>query len=428
MRKKNLLLAALLLTCSWFSSVHAETQSLDRVVAVVDDDVIMNSELNLQMNMIASQMQHAGRELPPQEILQRQVLERLIVESLQLQLGERASVKVSDEQLQQAMANIAQQNRMTPEQFQQELARTGIPYSMFRENIRRQIIIQQVQQGLVTKRIEVSDQDVDNFLRSEEGKLRAQPQYHIAHLVLGLSENASADEVAAQEKKAQDIYAQAQKGADFRQLIMRWSNAQDALEGGDLGWRQPIQMPALYATQVVKMDAGQVSPPLRSDRGIHLIKVMERKAPFSDLVTQTQARHILVKTSAIRNDEEAEATLQKIRAALLKGADFVALAKQYSEDPGSALKGGDLGWTLPGQMVPEFDKTMDATAKGEISAPFKSQFGWHILQVQDRRQQDMSTEMMRQQVKGLLRKRQYDDELPRWLKELRDKAYVQIKL
>ncbi|HQQ62103.1 MAG TPA: peptidylprolyl isomerase [Pseudomonadales bacterium] len=429
MRKKILLLSALLITSSWFSSTYAaESQTLDRVVAVVDDDVIMNSELTLQMNMIANQIQRAGRELPPQEILQKQVLERLIVESLQLQMGQRASVKISDEQLQSTLDSVAAQNHLSTDQFMNELEKNGIPPSMFRENIRRQIIIQQVQQALVNKRIEISDQDVDNFLHSEEGKLRAQPQYHLAHLVLPLNENATAAETAAQEKKAQDIYEQAKKGADFRQLVMRWSGAQDALEGGDLGWRQPIQLPPLYADQVSKMEPGQVSPPLRAENAIHIVKVMERKAPFSDLITQTQARHILVKTSAVRNDDEAKALLQNIRAAVLKGGDFAALAKKYSEDPGSAMKGGDLGWTTPGQMVPEFDQMMNNTAKGDISAPFHTQFGWHILQVQDRRQQDMSAEMMRVQVKNLLRKRQYDDELPRWLKELRDKAYVQVKL
>ncbi len=406
----------------------ADTQTLDRVVAVVDDDVIMASELNLQMHMLASQMQQAGRELPPEEILQKQVLERLIVESLQLQMADRAGVSVSDEQLQQAMNNIAAQNKMSSDAFRQELAKGGIPYSMFQENIRRQILIQQVQQGVVSKRIEITDQDVENFLHSEEGKLRAQPQYHVAHIVLGLSENASAAEIAEQQKKASDIAAQAQKGADFRQLAMRWSNAQDALEGGDLGWRQPIQLPGIYADAVNKLEAGQVSAPLRSDRGIHVVKVLEKKNPFSDLVMQTHARHILVKTSAVRNDEEAQALLVSVRAAALKGGDFAALAKKYSEDPGSALKGGDLGWSNPGQMVPEFEQTADNTAIGQISPPFRSQFGWHILQVLERRQQDMSSDMMRQQVKMVLRKRQYEDELPRWMKELRDKAYVQIKL
>lgn len=428
MRKKILLLAALFSAISWFSISHADTASLDRVVAVVDDDVIMSSELSLQTSMFASQLQRAGRELPPQDILQRQVLERLIVESLQLQMGQRASIKVSDEQLQTALENIATQNHMNASKFMDELEKSGIPPSMFRENIRRQIVIQQVQQALVSKRIEISEQDVDNFLHSEEGKLRAEPQYHVAHLVLALAENASPSEIAAQEKKAQDIYEQAKKGADFRQLIMRWSSAQDAMEGGDLGWRQPVQLPPLYGNQISKMEPGEVSSPLRSEHGIHLVKVLERKAPFSDLVTQSSVRHILVTTSAVRNDDEARALLQNVRAAVLKGGDFAAFARKYSEDPGSATKGGDLGWIMPGQMVPEFEQVAANTKKGEISSPFHTQFGWHILQVQDRRQQDMSEEMMRQQVKSILRKRQYEDELPRWLKELRDKAYVKIKL
>ncbi len=330
MSKKSWLLSVMLLTQTgaWLYSplVAAEAQPLDRVVAVVDEDVIMASELGLRMNMMASQIRQAGQELPPEEVLQKQILERLVLESLELQIAERAAVKVSDAQLDQAVASVAKQNRMEPEQFASELASQGIPYSAFRENIRREIIIQQVQQAMVNKRIDVSEQDINNFLASEEGRYLAQ-------------------RAAAQEP-----------------------------------------------------------------------------------ISQTHARHILVKTSAVRNDDEAAALLNKLRAQLLKGADFTAAAKQYSEDPGSMLKGGDLDWTSPGQMVPEFEAAMKATEINQISAPFRSQFGWHILQVLDRRQQDMSEAILRQQAQNILRKRQYQDELPRWLKELRDRAYVQIKV
>lgn len=304
----------------------SRAQALDKVVAVVDDDVIMASELELQTRMFASQIKSAGQQVPPEQYLQRQMLEKLIVESLQLQMGERAAIKVTDQQLEQAINGIAAQNRLDVAGFQRELARQGIPYAMFRENIRRQIIIQQVQQGVVIKRIEISEQDVDNFLKSEEGRMLAIQ--------------------AANEK--------------------------------------PVQ--------------------------------------------QSHARHILIKPSAIRNDEESEALLKKLAAAVQKGGDFAALAKKYSEDPGSALKGGDLGWSSPGQMVPEFEQVVDNTAPGEVSQPFRTQFGWHIVQVLERREQDMTEEILRKQAQMILRKRQFQDELPRWLKELRDKAYVQIKL
>lgn len=318
-------IASFITAFSTQAQTQHQTQALDKVVAVVNDDVVMASELALNMNMLASQIQQAGQPLPPEDILRRQVLEKLIVENLQLQMGERAGIKVDNQQLETAINTIAAQNRMDSQTFQRELSRQGIPVSLFRENVRRQIIIQQVQQGVVIKRIEISEQDVDNFLNSEEGR------------------------------------------------------------------RLAIQ-------------AAEAAP-----------------------VSQAHAQHILIKPSAIRNDDESRVLLQKIRAAIQKGGDFAALAKKYSDDPGSALKGGDLGWTSPGQMVPEFEKMIADTNIGTVSEPFRTQFGWHIVQVLERREQDMSEQILRQQAQMILRKRQFQDELPRWLKELRDQAYIQIK-
>ncbi|HNL91429.1 MAG TPA: peptidylprolyl isomerase [Pseudomonadales bacterium] len=308
-------------------STHAEPptqQTLDKVVAVVNDDVIMASELALQTRMLAAQLHQAGQQMPPTNVLQTQVLEKLIVESLQLQIGERSGIKVSKEQLDAAVASVAAQNKLSTDVFRKELNAQGIPFGMFRENIRRQIILQQVQQAFVIKRIEVSDQDIDNFLASEEG----------------------------------------------RQLAMQ--------------------------------------------------------AAIDKPINQTHARHILIKPSAIRNDEETRAVLEKIRNVVQQGGDFSALAKKYSEDPGSALKGGELGWVSTGQVVPEFEAAMNNTPTGSVSEPFQTQFGWHVVQVLDRRAQNMSEAILRQQAQMLLRKRKFQDELPRWLKELRDQAYVKI--
>lgn len=323
-------LAVALLTATCFSTAltaHAESssqQTLDKVAAVVNDDVIMASELALQTRMLAAQIQQSKQPLPPINVLQQQVLEKLIVESLQLQMGERSGIKVSSQQLDAAVAGVAAQNKLSTEVFRRELNAQGIPFGMFRENIRRQMILQQVQQAFVIKRIEISDQDVDNFLASEEG----------------------------------------------RRLAM-----QEAID-------KPIN--------------------------------------------QTQARHILIKPSAIRNDDETRALLSKIQNVVQQGGDFSALAKKYSEDPGSALKGGDLGWVSPGQVVPEFESAMNNTEIGSVSDPFQTQFGWHVVQVLDRRAQNMSETIMRQQAQMILRKRKFQDELPRWLKELRDQAYVKI--
>jgi peptidyl-prolyl cis-trans isomerase SurA len=308
------------------TDISAAPQTLDKVVAVVDDDVVMASELGLQMHMIESQLQQANKPIPPLEVMQKQVLEKLIVESLQVQLGERAGIKVTDEQLQAALVDIAAQNRVSIESLQQEVEKQGIPFGMFRNNVRKEIIVQQVQQAIVNKRIEITDQDVETFLKSEEGRIAASQQ------------------------------------------------------AGD------------------------------------------------KLMPQSHTRHILIKTSAVRNDDESKALLQSIRAKIAQGEDFGDLAKSYSEDPGSALKGGDLGWVMQGQMVPQFEEVMNGMDLQYVSAPFRTQYGWHILQVLERRQQNMSDEILKKQAQIFLRKREYQDELPRWLKELRDKAYVKIKL
>lgn len=325
---RSLAMTVLAVTClSTALTARADTtsqQTLDKVVAVVNDDVIMASELALQTNMLAAQVRQSGQQLPPQAALQQQVLEKLIVDSLQLQIGERSGIKVSKEQLDAAVASVAAQNKLSPDIFRKELNAQGIPFGMFRENIRRQIILQQVQQAFVVKRVEVSDQDIDNFLASEEG----------------------------------------------RQLAMQ--------------------------------------------------------AAIDKPINQTHARHILIKPSAIRNDEETRALLEKIHTVVTQGGDFVALAKKYSEDPGSALKGGDLGWVSTGQVVPEFEAVMNNTPAGSVSEPFQTQFGWHVVQVLDRRAQNMSEAILRQQAQIILRKRKFQDELPRWLKELRDQAYVKI--
>lgn len=327
MSKRFPTLLFLLATLMAFAGhVQAQTETLDRVVAVVDDDVIMASELGLRMQVMASQLRQTGREVPDEDFMRRQVLERLIVESLQVQLGERAGAKVTDEQIDQAVAKVAAQNQMDVRTFANKLAQEGVPFSMFRESMRREIIIQQVQQTIVTRRIDISEQDIDNFLASEEGRYLAQ-------------------QAAAREP-----------------------------------------------------------------------------------VTQAHVRHILVKTTAIRNDDEVKALLTQVKKQVEDGKDFALYARRFSEDPGSALKGGDLDWISPGQMVPEFEQVVAGTPVGEVSPPFQTQYGWHILQVLEMRQQDMSEQVLRQQASIILRKRQYQDELPRWLKELRDKAYVQIKL
>ena len=408
--------------------LHAETITLDKIVAVVDDDVVMASELHLRLSSIARKLQASQTELPPLDVLQSQVLEHLIVERLQLQMAGRGRVRVEDAELNQALARIRQGNQLSEAEFAQQLALEGMTPGMLREEIRREMLLNRVQQGQVNRRIRISEQEVDNFLGSTEGKFWTSPDYHLSHLLVAIPSGASADEIAAAEAKAQDLFEKASQGADFKQMAVAHSAGQNALEGGDLGWRKRAQLPSLFADVAPTLKVGDVSAPFRSAAGFHMLKLNEQRGGGERLVEQSKVRHILVKPSAILSDAEARDKLVDIKRQISEGADFAALAKENSEDIGSMLSGGDLGWSMPGQFVPEFEATMNQIAVNEISPPFRSQFGWHILQVQEKRKEDMSEAMIRNQAKTLLRKRRFEEELEIWLREIRDEAYVEIKL
>jgi peptidyl-prolyl cis-trans isomerase SurA len=423
--KKSALICASVL----FVSIGATAQItlLDKVIAVVDDDIVLQSELDQRMATIYTQIQQSGTKAPPQDILLQQVLDRLISERLQLNIGYNAGIRIGDEELNQAMARIASSNKLTMEEYIAQIHAQGSTVAVVREQIRNEITIMRVQQGKVMRRIRISEQELDNFLNSEEGRFLTSPDVNVGQILLSVASGTSLEDTDAILARANELQAQAAGGTDFRQLAIANSADQSALQGGDLGWRKMAQLPGVFIDAVEQMDIGQVSDPIRSGAGYHLLKLYERRGGGEQLVEQHFARHILVKPNQIRDQETTVALLNELRDRSIAGEDFAALAKEFSEDPGSALKGGELGWSTPGMFVPEFEQTMGSIALNEVSAPFSSQFGWHILQVTDRRNEDFSTNILRNRAQNMLRERKYEEELQVWLQEIRDEAFIEIK-
>ena len=408
-------------------TAQAKVAVLDRVVAVVNDDIVLQSELNQRTTSIYRSIQQSGTQPPPLEVLKKQVLERLISERIQLNMGFNAGVRISDREIDQTIARLAAGNNLSAEQYMQQIIASGESISDLRENIANEIIIMQVQQGSVMRGIHISEQELNNFLNSEEGKLMTSSEVKLGQILISAPSSASTDTIDVSQQKLNDIIAQINQGEDFKQLAIANSDDQSALEGGDLGWRKQSQLPSLFTDAIENLNPGEISKPIRSGAGFHVLKLYDRKGGGKQLIQQHFARHILLKPNQIRDQAETVELLNDMRQQALDNDDFFALAKQYSEDPGSALKGGELGWSTPGLFVPEFEKTMDSIALNEISKPFQTQFGWHILQVTERRMQDFSDEILRNRADNLLRQRKYSEELQVWLQKIRDEAYVEIK-
>lgn len=418
--------AALLAACLGTGlSANAQTQIMDRVVAIVDNDAVMASALQERLAAVQAGAD-SNQPLPPQEQLQRQILDALILESLQLQMAERAGVRISDDQLNETLSDIARSNNLTLEQFSQALEERGQSYAQAREQIRREMLLKRVQQGNVSNKVRVSEQEVDTFLASEYGKRMNAEEYRLSHLMLEVPEDAPTSTQQAARDFMEQLKRDADGGASFTALSRRAAPAGTTLRGGDLGWRR--ELPDLFASEVAGMQKNDVRGPLANPGALHLIRLMDKRGGTNRVVHQTHVRHILVKPSEIRTPAETAQLAQSLHQRLQKGEDFAALARQFSEDPGSKLSGGDLGWTQAGQMVPEFEQVMNSTQAKQISQPFESRFGWHILQVLDHREQDMAEESLRNQARNVLFRKKYDEELQSWLRKIRDEAYVEVKL
>lgn len=422
---RPLALGALLLC----STAYAEVRPLDRVVAIVDNDVIMQSQLDRRLAEVQQNLAKRSGEQPPREALAPQVLERLIVENLQLQIGERSGIRIADEELNQALATIAQRNNLTLDQFRAALARDGLSYDEAREQVRRELIISRVRQRRVAERIQVSEQEVQNFLASDLGKLQLSEEFRLANILIPLSEGASSQAIQEAERQAREIHTQLQRGADFARLAAARSASENALEGGEIGWRKAAQLPPPFDAMIGALGVGEVSEPVRTPAGFIMLKLLDKRGGEQGVLREeVHVRHILLKPSEIRSDEQTRQLAERLYQRLRAGEDFAALAKSFSEDPGSALNGGDLNWIDPNALVPEFRAVMADSRIGELSQPFRSPFGWHVLEVLDRRTSDASGEAREQQALNLLRNRKYDEELQNWLRQIRDEAYVETRL
>ena len=418
-----LLSVPLLALCVLPSLASAQIEVLDQVVAIVDDDIILASELQERVQGVRSTMESRGVELPSDDVLIRETLDRLILDSIQLQLANRYGVRIPDQQLDEAMTRLARQNGLTLEQFRIALEQSGQSYAAAREGLRDDLAIQRVQQGNVMRNINISEQEIDNFLTTEEGEAMTQPEYQVVQALLSISRGEDAAEIAAKESYVNEVLSNIQSGQPFEQAVS--GTEPYAFTGGDLGWRKLGDIPSMFADTVPTLTVGEVAK-VRSSSGFHLIYLADAVGG-EQLVRQTDVRHILVKPTEVLNEQAAEDLVVELRARIEGGEDFGELARQYSDDIGSATEGGNLGWTNPGQMVPEFEAAMAGTAEGSISQPFRSEFGWHILEVKARRDKDFSGEVRRNQVAGYIRDQKYQEELDAWLRKIREEAFVDIK-
>ncbi|WP_417218176.1 peptidylprolyl isomerase [Alcanivorax sp.] len=422
----GLLAMAVLMLPAWS---QAKVQMLDRIVAVVNDGAIMASELDERINTIALQFQEKGQQLPPPAVMREQVLDRMVLERLQLQLAERAGIKVDDASLNQALAGIARQNGMSLEDFATALREDGYDWPQFREQIREDMVISRLQQRSVASRIQVTDREVDRFLSSEMGKQMFQEDFHLGHILVRVPAEASPEDITQARSKAESIVKKLNDGGNFQQLAVAESDGPKALEGGDLGMRPAAQWPTLFAENAINLNKGEISEPLRSGAGFHILKMIDRKGGAEKVVTQYQVRHVLIKTDALTSAGQARKQAIRLHDEIAAGSrQFSETAAEFSDDPGSARNGGELGWVNKGEMVPEFEDMMLNTPVGELSPVFESQFGWHFLRVDDVRDADMSAEFRRMQATQALQKRRFEEELETWVQEKRSESYVDIRL
>ncbi|MDT8371473.1 MAG: peptidylprolyl isomerase [Gammaproteobacteria bacterium] len=405
----------------------AVAQPLDRIIAVVDDEVILESELADMENTVRQQLRQRNAAIPSSDIMSKQVLERLIMQRLQLQRAASSGVRVGDDALNAALRQIAENNNLSLREFRDVIEKDGFAFSDFRESIREEMIISRLRKSQVEDRIVVTDREIDNFLATQVAQGGDEETYHLLHILINLPEAAMPEQIQAAQAKLAKIQALLAEGADFSQVASGYSDGQNALEGGDLGWRKKGELPTLFANEVPQMKVSEVSKVLRSGSGYHLVKLAEKKSEETHLVKQTLASHILIRTNELVTDSDAELRLNQLRERILNGDDFAELARAHSDDTGSAIEDGSLGWTSPGVMVPEFEEKMNALAIGELSDVFKSRFGWHLIKVIERREENMAEEFKRNKAREQIRIRKINEELENWLRELRDEAYVEYR-
>ena len=401
---------------------------LDRVVAIVNDGVVLNSDLDAQLDIVSERLRQQKLELPPQNVLRQQVLERLVLQEIEMQRANHAGVKVSDEMLNAALQDVAKRNNLTLTQLPEELKKQGVDYAEYREEIRKEMMLQLLRQRDVLQHISVTPREIDQFLDRQAKAPSERNEYNVSHILIAVGQEASPAQQEAAGKRAQEVYERAKSGEDFAKLAVAYSNSQTALEGGALGWRKGSELPTFLADIIAKLKPGEVGEPLRTPTGYHIIRLNEVRGGTPTAVEdQVHVRHILMKTNELADDATVRGKLEALRERILKGENFAAVAQVTSQDPGSGAEGGDLGWAGPGTFAPEFEQAIATLKDNEISEPFHTQFGWHIVQMLGHRRFDNGDEIKRRQAAEAIRASKADEETELWLRRMRDEAYVEYK-
>ena len=401
---------------------------LDRIVAIINDDVIMLSELSGRIRTVKNQLREQDIPLPPPSILEKQVLDRLILTKLQIQMAQNTGIRVDEETLNRTIGNIASENQLSLNQFREILESDGYSYEDFRKEIRNEILISRLQQRQVDNRIIVSEREIENFLSNQEHQGETDLEVRIAHILIATPEGASSRQMAKTRETAEKVLGELEAGGDFSSLAATYSDGQRALNGGDLGWRKAGQVPTLFADFINDMEKGDISELIKSPSGYHIIKLMDKRSSEKVVITQTQARHILIQPNELITPEDAHRRLEQLKIRIDGGDDFAELAKAHSSDTMTAAEGGDLGWVNPGDLVPEFEQVMNSLQPGETSNPFRSQFGFHVVQVLDRREHDRTEDIKRARAREAIRRRKLEEARADWLRQMRDEAYVEYRL
>ena len=409
--------------------LSSEGALLDRIAAIVNEGIVLASELDAQTEEVTQRLREQKTELPPRNVLRRQILERLVIEEIQMQRAERLGIQVTEEMLNGTVADVAKRNNIPFDQLPQALAQQGIDYRDFRDDMRKQMTLQLLRQRDVLGRINISPRELETFLSRQQNAPDRNAEYNVSHILISVPVTASPEQIEARDARAREVYDKARAGEDFAQLAVTYSDSSTNIEGGSLGWRRGAQLPSIVAEQVVKMKPGEVSEPIRTPSGFHLFRLNEMRGGVQQSVQdQVHVRHILLTTNELEDDQTVRQRLAAIRERVLKGEDFAAIAAVTSKDTGSAAEGGDLGWTGPGTFVPEFEKRVQALSENEISEPFQSEYGWHIVQLLGRRQHDITEDMRRQQAYAQLREAKAEEETELWIRRLRDEAFVDYRM
>ncbi len=414
---------------SFIGSAHSADKAipLDSIVAVVNDDIITSTELGAEVQRVSQELRRRNTQAPSLDVLQKQVLERLVNRRIQLQTAKRANIVVDDESLNRALTNIAAESNLTLSQFRQVLVRDGISFEKFRENIRDEITLNRFYQRQIDSRVSVSDADIAAFLETQQTQGNISVDYQLGHILIAIPENASAEEVTSAREKAEVIVTRLTQGANFAETAVAESDGSTALDGGNLGWRAANELPTLFAPVVPSMTKGDISNVIKSTSGFHIIKLLDTRDTDTQIVEQTQARHILV-ANRDRSVDEALVFAQALHQRLVNGEDFALLAKEHSDDLGSGKEGGNLGWVNPGATVAPFEKAMNTLAVGEMSEPIETQFGWHIIHVSNRRDFDATETVKKNRARNIVRQRRIEEERRTELRRLRDDSYVELRL